>query len=170
MRTEQGTLTAPNELTGTSSATGSITFSPPALACRGIRGATTAIANTAEDILEATDELMRVLIHLNDLEPEDVVSAIFTTTPDLTATFPALAARNIGWTEVPLICSHEMNVPGSLQKAVRVLLHVNTTRTPREIRHVYLKDAQQLLPEWAYADEQVAAIRAQAEAHTVARG
>jgi len=170
MRTEQGTLTAPNELTGTSSATGSITFSPPALACRGIRGATTAIANTAEDILEATDELMRVLIHLNDLEPEDVVSAIFTTTPDLTATFPALAARNIGWTEVPLICSHEMNVPGSLQKAVRVLLHVNTTRTPREIRHVYLKDAQQLRPEWAYADEQVAAIRAQAEAHTVARG
>ncbi|HKG27310.1 MAG TPA: chorismate mutase [Thermomicrobiales bacterium] len=170
MRTEQGTLTAPNELTGTSSATGSITFSPPALACRGIRGATTAIANTAEDILEATDELMRVLIHLNDLEPEDVVSAIFTTTPDLTATFPALAARNIGWTEVPLICSHEMTVPGSLQKAVRVLLHVNTTRSPQEIRHVYLKGAQQLRPEWAYADEQVAAIRAQAEAHTVARG
>jgi chorismate mutase len=170
MRTEQGTLTVPEELTGTSSATGSITFSPPALACRGIRGATTAIANTAEDILEATDELMRVLIHLNDLEPEDIVSAIFTTTPDLTATFPALAARNIGWTEVPLICSHEMNVPGSLQRAVRVLLHVNTTRTPQEIRHVYLKDAQQLRPEWAYTDEQVAEIRADASAHTVARG
>jgi chorismate mutase len=170
MRTNQGTMTSPDELTGTSSATGAITFSPPALVCRGIRGATTAIANTAEDILEATDELMRVLIHLNDLEPDDVVSAIFTTTPDLTATFPALAARNIGWTEVPLICSHEMVVPGSLQKAVRVLLHVNTTRSPREIRHVYLKGAQQLRPEWAYTDEQVAEIRADASAHTVARG
>jgi chorismate mutase len=170
MRTDQGTLTTPDELTGTSSATGSITFSPPALVCRGIRGATTAIANTAEDILEATDELMRVLIHLNDLEPDDVVSAIFTTTPDLTATFPALAARSIGWTEVPLICSHEMTVPGSLQKAVRVLLHVNTTRGPREIRHVYLKGAQQLRPEWAYTDDQVAEIRADASAHTVARG
>ncbi|HEY7034822.1 MAG TPA: chorismate mutase [Thermomicrobiales bacterium] len=170
MPTNQETPTVTDTLAGTSSATGLISFAPPALACRGIRGATTAIANTAEDILEATDELMRVLIHLNDLEPEDVVSAIFTTTPDLTATFPALAARNIGWTEVPLICSHEMNVPGSLQKAVRVLLHVNTIKSPQEIRHVYLKDAQQLRPEWAYADEQVAAILADAHAHTVARG
>jgi chorismate mutase len=170
MPTNQETQTAPDTLTGSSSATGLISFAPPTLVCRGIRGATTAIANTSEDILEATDELMRVLIHLNDLEPEDVVSAIFTTTPDLTATFPALAARNIGWTEVPLICSHEMNVPGSLQKAVRVLLHVNTIKSPREIRHVYLKGAQQLRPEWAYSDEQIAEIRADASAHTVARG
>jgi chorismate mutase len=170
MRTNEGTSMASDESIGTSSATGLITFSPPVLACRGIRGATTAVANTAEDILEVTDELMRILIHLNDLEPDDIVSAIFTTTPDLTATFPALAARNIGWTEVPLICSHEMNVPGSLQKAVRVLLHVNTTRSAKEIRHVYLKGAQQLRPEWAYDEERVAGIRAQADAHTVARG
>jgi chorismate mutase len=114
--------------------------------------------------------MMRVLIHLNDLNPEDVASAIFTTTPDLTATFPALAARNIGWLEVPLICSHEMAVPGSLQKAVRVLLHVNTTKSASEIRHVYLKNARQLRPEWAYTDEQVAGILAEASAHTVARG
>lgn len=150
--------------------TGSQQIEAAQIVCRGVRGATTTLANTAEDILEATDEMMRVLIHLNDLEPDDIVSAIFTTTPDLTATFPALAARNIGWTEVPLICSHEMAVPGSLQKAVRVLLHVNTTKSPKEIRHVYLKQACQLRPEWAYSDEQVAVVLAQAGAHTVARG
>jgi chorismate mutase len=127
-------------------------------ACRGIRGATTAIANTAEDILEATDELMRIVIKLNDLEPANVSSVIFTTTPDLTATFPALAARDIGWTEVPLMCAHEMAVPGSLQKCVRVMIHVNTTRTANQIKHVYLKGARELRPEWAYSDDDVAAI------------
>jgi chorismate mutase len=154
----------------TSTAITSSRESQGTIVCRGIRGATTAIANTAEDILEVTDEMMQVLIHLNDLNPEDVASAIFTTTPDLTATFPALAARNIGWLEVPLICSHEMAVPGSLQKAVRVLLHVNTTKSAAEIKHVYLKGARQLRPEWAYTDEQVAGILAEASAHTVARG
>jgi chorismate mutase len=126
-----------------------------ALVCRGIRGATTASANTAEDILEATNEMMRALIALNGLTPDDVVSAIFTTTVDLTATFPALAAREIGWLEVPLMCSHEMNVPGALQRCVRVLLHVNTTKSAAEIKHVYLKGACQLRPEWAYSDEQI---------------
>jgi chorismate mutase len=130
------------------------------LACRGIRGATTAIANTAEDILEATDELMRTVIALNELEPADVASVIFTTTPDLTATFPALAARDIGWTEVPLMCAHEMAVPGSLQKCVRVMIHVNTTKSAAEIRHVYLKGARELRPEWAYSDDDVAGILA----------
>jgi chorismate mutase len=124
--------------------------------CRGIRGATTAPANTAEDIHEATLELMRALIALNDLEVVDVASAIFTTTPDLNATFPAIAAREIGWNEVPLLCGHEMNVPASLQKAIRVLVHVNTARSASEIRHVYLKGARQLRPEWAFSDEQLA--------------
>ena len=124
-------------------------------ACRGIRGATTALANTAEDILEATLELMHVLIALNDLRPEDVASVIFTTTPDLNATFPAIAARELGWSEVPLLCSHEMDVPASLQKAVRVLIHVNTSKSAAEIRHVYLKDARQLRPEWSYSEEQL---------------
>ena len=123
------------------------------LVCRGIRGATTVEANTAEDILEATEEMVNALIYLNDLESEDIVSAIFTTTPDLTAWFPALAARTFGWTEVPMICTHEMAVPGSLQKAVRVLVHVNTTKTPSEIRHVYLKGAKQLRPEWGVSDD-----------------
>lgn len=126
------------------------------IVCRGIRGATTAAANTAEDILEATQEMVNVLIGLNALRSDDIVSAVFTTTPDLTAMFPAAAARLFGWTEVPMMCAHEMSVPGSLQKAVRVLLHVNTTRTPSEIRHVYLKGARQLRPEWGISDDEVA--------------
>lgn len=127
------------------------------LVCRGVRGATTAATNTAEDILEVTDELLRVVISLNALDPADVASVVFTTTPDLTATFPALAARDIGWTEVPLLCTHEMAVPGSLQACVRVLIHVNTTKAAAEIKHVYLKGASSLRPEWAYSDDDVAA-------------
>jgi chorismate mutase len=142
-------------LVSNSSATDTIERGSGVTVCRGIRGATTAAANTAEDIIEATHEMMRALIVLNDLRPEDVVSAIFTTTQDLTATFPALAAREIGWLEVPLMCSHEMNVPGALQKCVRVLLHINTTRSAAEIKHVYLKGAGQLRPEWAYSDERI---------------
>lgn len=126
------------------------------LLCRGIRGETTANSNTAEDILEATTEMMQILIRLNELEPEHVVSAVFTTSPDLNATFPAVAARALGWNDVPLMCSHEMDVPASLQKAVRVLLQINTTKTPAEIRHVYLKGARQLRPEWAYEEDDAA--------------
>ncbi len=126
------------------------------LVCRGIRGATTADTNTSEDILEATSEMLTALIRLNDLDPADITSAIFTTTPDLTATFPALAAREMGWTEVPLLCSHEMNVPGALEHVVRLLLHVNTTRSAAEIRHVYLKGARELRPAWSISDETLA--------------
>jgi chorismate mutase len=126
--------------------------------CRGIRGATTAIANTAEDIHEATEELVIALIELNELDPVDIASAIFTTSPDLTATFPALSARRFGWTEVPMICAHEMAVPGSLTQAVRVLVNVNTTKTPSEIRHVYLRGAKQLRPEWGIPDDELSRI------------
>jgi chorismate mutase len=128
--------------------------------CRGLRGATTVSANTAEDILEATDQLLRVLIALNRLDPDDIASAVFTTTPDLTATFPAIAARDLGWTDVPLLCSHEMTVPGALPRVVRVLLHVNTALGPRELRHVYLGDARSLRPDWGIADHEVAQILA----------
>jgi len=130
----------------------------PQLVCRGLRGATTVVANTAEDILEATDELLRVLIAVNRLDPDDIASAIFTTTPDLTATFPAIAARDLGWSDVPLLCSHEMDVPGALPKVVRVLLHVNTTLGPRELRHVYLGAARSLRPDWGIDDDELAAI------------
>jgi len=129
------------------------------IVCRGIRGATTAKANTAEDILEATQELVTALIALNQIETDDIVSAIFTTSPDLTAMFPALAARTFGWTEVPMLCTHEMGVPGALEQAVRVLVHVNTTKSTKEIRHVYLKGAKVLRPEWGISDEELASIR-----------
>lgn len=135
--------------------TGSTNGARP-LVCRGIRGATTAAENTAEDILEATQELVTALIQLNGITTEDIASAIFTTTPDLTATFPALGARHFGWTEVPMICSHEMAVPGALTRAVRVLVHVNTTKSASEMRHVYLKGARQLRPEWGISDEELA--------------
>jgi chorismate mutase len=143
------------------------------LVCRGIRGATTAETNTAEDILEATHEMVTALVGLNDLQPEDVVSAFFTTTTDLTAIFPALAARQLGWSEVPLMCAHEMAVPGALDHVVRVLLHVNTARGPADIRHVYLKRARQLRPEWGVDDDQLANLlgrAANAEPATVAAG
>ena len=128
------------------------------VACRGIRGSTTVETNTAEDILEATTDLLDALIRLNDIDAEDVVSAIFTTTPEITASFPAMAARELGWTDVPLLCAHEMAVPGALHGVVRILLHINTTRTPSEIRHVYLHEAGALRPEWAYDDAQLAQI------------
>ena len=127
--------------------------------CRGVRGATTVTANTAEDILEATNHLLRALIELNGLhEPDAIASAIFTTTSDLTATFPAIAARDLGWTEVPLMCAHEMEVPGALAQVVRVMLHVNTSKAPGEIRHVYLKGAKSLRPSWGIEDDELAGI------------
>jgi chorismate mutase len=114
--------------------------------CRGIRGATTVQHNEREEILSATTQLLQLLVQYNDLHVEDVTSAIFTMTDDLDAEFPAVAARSIGWTEVALMCSREIPVPGSLRKCVRVLLHVNTTRSAAEMQHVYLKDAVTLRP------------------------
>lgn len=119
------------------------------MTCRAIRGATTADSNTAEDIHEATIEMLRTLLALNDMQPDDLVSLFFTTTSDLNATFPAVAARELGLEQIPLMCAHEMNVPGALDMVVRVLVHVNTAKEPSEIRHVYLKRAIELRPEWA---------------------
>ena len=133
------------------------TVSTP-LVCRGVRGATTVSENTAEEIQEATSDLLTALIRLNQIEPEDVVSAIFTTTTDLTASFPALAARDLGWTEVPLLCTHEMAVPGALGRVVRILLHINTSRAHAEVRHVYAKDARALRPEWGLSETELRAI------------
>lgn len=118
--------------------------------CRGIRGATTVERNTAEDILEATRELLDILIRVNDLEKDDVASVVFTTTSDLDATFPAIAARSYGWDSVPLLCTHEMNVPGALERVIRLLVHYNTEKPASEIRHIYLRRAVELRPEWAY--------------------
>jgi chorismate mutase len=116
-----------------------------AMRLRGIRGATTVDANTKEAILEASAELLSALIEANDVHRDDVASAFFTTTPDLTAEFPAVAARQkLGWSHVALMCGHEMNVPGSLPMCLRILLHVNTDRTPEELKFIYLRGARAL--------------------------
>lgn len=118
--------------------------------CRGIRGATTVERNDREEILSATAELLQLLIRQNDLQTEDIVSAIFSLTEDLDAEFPAVAARiTLGWTEVPMMCTREIPVPGSLGKCIRVLLHVNTTRSLAEIQHVYIRGAVDLRPTFA---------------------
>ena len=117
--------------------------------CRGIRGATTVTENSREAILEATREMLERLIAANDLRAEEIASAIFSTTADLTAEFPAVAARALGWTDTALFCTHEMAVPGSLPRCIRVLVHWNTERRADEVVHVYIRDAKNLRPERA---------------------
>ncbi len=117
--------------------------------CRGVRGATTADANTSEAILKATRELLALIICLNDIHPEDVASAMFTTTKDLDAEFPALAARQLGWLNVALMCGYELTVPDSLPRCIRILLHWNTEKATDEVLHVYIKDAARLRPDLA---------------------
>lgn len=111
---------------------------------RGIRGATTVESNTREEILEATSELLSVIVESNLIDHDQVASIIFTTTVDLNAEFPAVAARESGWTDVALQCMHDMNVPGSLERCVRILMHVNTELSNAELRHIYLRGARQL--------------------------
>ncbi len=116
------------------------------MSVRGIRGATTATANTAEAITEATEELLEELVRLNDLDPQEIAFAYFTTTPDLNAEFPALAARRMGWLEVPLLCGHDMNVkqpnPRGVPMCVRILLLYNTPRPQSAMRFAYLRGAE----------------------------
>lgn len=124
--------------------------SPPAalaVVCRGVRGATTVSENSRDEILTATRQLLALMIRLNNIQSEDVASAIFSTTIDVDAEFPALAARQLGWLDVPLLCTHELSVPGSLPRCIRILIHWNTHRSQREIRHVYTKDAKRLRPD-----------------------
>jgi len=121
--------------------------------CRGIRGATTVEHNDREEILATTAELLQLMISQNELLAEDVASAIFTVTADLDAEFPALAARRLGWTEVALMCAQEIPVPGSLGMCIRILLHVNTTRSAAEIQHVYIRGAVNLRPAFAMSQD-----------------
>ena len=115
-----------------------------AMVCRGIRGATTADENTKEAILDATKELLAAMLEANSFNTEDVAATFFTTTQDLNAEFPAVAARQMGWGEVPLMCGHEMNVPDAQPLCIRVLVLLNTEKSQKEMNHVYLKDAQNL--------------------------
>src|SRR2546430_7057156 len=114
---------------------------------RGLRGATTATANTREAILEAADELLRALRDANDFAPEDVESAIFTSSPDLTAEYPARAARRLGWLDVPLLGAAEVAVSDGLPRCIRVLLHFYTTKPQRQLKHMYLREAAKLPPD-----------------------
>jgi chorismate mutase len=115
--------------------------------CRGVRGATTADANSQEAILKATRELLALMIRRNEIETDDVASAIFSTTPDLNAEFPALAARQLGWFNVALMCGHELDVPDSLRRCIRILIHWNTEKAADEIVHIYIKGASRLRPD-----------------------
>ncbi|MDZ4847790.1 MAG: chorismate mutase [Pirellulaceae bacterium] len=115
--------------------------------CRGVRGATTVESNNRESILQATRQLLALMIRRNEIDSKDVGSAIFTITNDLNAEFPALAARQFGWLEVPLLCGYEVGVPGSLGKCIRILLHWNTPKKQNEIHHVYIRDAVCLRPD-----------------------
>jgi chorismate mutase len=115
---------------------------------RGIRGATTVSADEPELILQATRELLEEILEENEgMHPEDVASAIFTVTDDLVSTFPAQAAREMGWSMVPMLCAREIPVPNSLSRVIRVLVHWNTDVPQSEITHVYLRDAVKLRPD-----------------------
>ncbi len=115
---------------------------------RGIRGATTVAADEPELILQATREMLEAILKENEgMKPDDVGSALFTVTDDLASTFPAQAARQMGWGLVPMMCAREIPVPGSLRKVIRVLVHWNTDVPQNEITHVYLRDAVKLRPD-----------------------
>ncbi|HEV8266291.1 MAG TPA: chorismate mutase [Gemmatimonadales bacterium] len=116
---------------------------------RGLRGATTAAANTSEAILQATEELLRALQTANAIAPADVESAIFTSSPDLTADYPARAARRLGWTSVPLLGAAEVDVPPprGMPRCIRVLLHFYTAKAPGALKHIYLREAATLRPD-----------------------
>jgi chorismate mutase len=117
------------------------------IVCRGVRGATTVSSNEPEAIYAATRELLYTMVRHNDINPEDVASAYFTTTTDINAAYPATAARQLGWFDVPLLCGHEMDVPNSLPRCIRILLHWNTGKSQQAITHVYLHDAHALRPD-----------------------
>jgi chorismate mutase len=120
------------------------------MSIRGVRGATVAGEDEAEAILAATRELLEKLLEANpEMRLEDLASAFFTVTADLSAVYPARAARQIGWQQVPLMCAQEISVPGSLPRCIRVLLHWNTDLPQSAVRHVYLGAAAGLRPDLA---------------------
>ena len=120
---------------------------------RGVKGATTTNGASAEDVLAATAELLKVLIDENGIDQDDVAAVQFTTSPDLVAEFPAVAARErFGWNDVPLMCGHEMARPGALTQCIRILIFWNTDKAQNEIRHAYLNHAARLRPDLSTAN------------------
>jgi chorismate mutase len=112
-----------------------------------IRGATTVGSDDGAEILSATRDLLAEMVNRNGLTPDDVISAIFTVTGDLRAEFPARAARELGWANVPLLCTVEISVPGALRRCIRVLLHAHAARSRQDLFHVYLREARVLRPD-----------------------
>lgn len=117
--------------------------------CRGVRGATTTPVDTAEAIHTATRELLQEIVAANAIDPDDIASIIFTMSPDLHADYPAAGARQLGWMSVPLLCAQEIDVPQTLPRTIRVLLHWNTTVTQKDICHIYINGAEVLRPDQA---------------------
>ncbi len=115
---------------------------------RGVRGAITIKENKEEEILQATDRLIRTMIEENQIEPEFVASVFISVTDDITDTFPAKAMRSIeGWNLVPVMCMKEASIRSALEKCIRVMMHVNTNKSQEEINHIYLEDAVKLRPD-----------------------
>lgn len=115
---------------------------------RGVRGATTVTEDKAELIFNETEILVKEIVKANHLQPEDIISVLISTTPDITSGFPAKAVRSIeGWQYVPTMCTHEMSVPNALPLCIRVLVHVNTELTQKDVRHIYLNEAVSLRPD-----------------------
>lgn len=115
---------------------------------RGLRGATTVAKDNANAVLEATEALVSAMASENDILPEDIVSVLISTTRDIKSAFPAKAVRSIeGWTYVPVMCTHEMDVPGSMPLCIRTLMHVNTSIAQKDIQHVYQNEAVKLRPD-----------------------
>ncbi len=119
---------------------------------RAVRGAITVDDNSAADIIDETKLLLKKIVEENKIEQDDIISIIFSVTADLDAAFPAVAARQLGWTSTALMCTNEINVPGSLKKCVRVLMHINSDKGNAELRHIYLKGARVLRPDLGNGD------------------
>lgn len=118
-------------------------------ACRGVRGAVLTDADTVEAIHQSTRELLQAIIEANGIKEEDVASVIFTVTPDLTAAYPATAARQLGWYDTALLTNVEMQPPGSPERCIRILLHWNTQVLQKDIKHIYIRGAESLRPDRA---------------------
>jgi chorismate mutase len=116
---------------------------------RAVRGATTVESNNADEIIKETGELLKKIIEENSIKTDDIISAFFSVTRDLDAVFPAVAARQLGWTNIALMCTNEIDVPGSLEKCIRVLIHFNTDKKNEEMKYIYLKQAKSLRPDLA---------------------
>lgn len=123
------------------------------MAVRGIRGAISVTENTAREIIDKTKEMIQEMITQNEIQQDDIAGAFFTVTSDLNAEFPAKAARNLGWDQVPMICQTEIAVPGSLAGIIRVLVLLNTEKSSREMKHIYLGKAKSLRPDWIRGTE-----------------